>query len=315
MANTKAPNAFVTFILRHLVKLLGFLPLKLRAVLGRMCGSIAALLPLRENKVAALQMDLLVPESGGRANLSAMFAGIGQSVFECFNIEPLLNQHERYVTTRDEQLLKGMLSSGRGILVLASHLSNWDLMAAYLVRRGFKVSAVGKEANNLLLQPVLEQVRTNSKMETIWRSDPSASLKIYKKLRKGEMVGTLLDQDTDVPSTFVPFFGIPAKSPVGMIEIAKRAGARIATYLLVRTGFQHYELRIKEFDSSKSVEEILAGYHLTLEATIREFPSQWMWVHKRWRSRPNQAALRTSEYIRYLEELLREKREKNAGRV
>lgn len=299
-------NALLQSVFLGLVRILGLLPVSLRVIFGRALGTIFYLIPTKERQIAQLQMELCLQREGGSRNLLPMYQGIGQSIAECLNIGAMLKVFERYVKVRDQALINSLRSDNRGVLALSAHLSNWDLLAGAVTKLGFNLSTAGKEARSPTFQKLLVDIRSNSKVDTIWRSDPGASMKIFKKLKKGEMVATLLDQDTDVPSIFSPFFSQSAHTPYGMVEIGKRAGARIAIFLLVRTGFIRYEMRVTELPADSSVEEILRLYNQVLENTIREFPWQWMWVHKRWRTTSTGERLRTAEYINLMREKIKD---------
>ena len=289
--------------IRLTMSVLGALPLSLRILLGRILGSLFSLLPTRDRTVAALQMNYFLPECGARKHLGKMYAGLGQSVFECLNLTPYIQHLERYISCNDEALLEEYLNSKQGILVLSAHTGNWDLLAAYLIKKGLRLTVIGREARQPILQQLLSTIREGYGVETIWRSDTAAAFKIMKKLRRGEVVASLLDQDTDVPSRFIPFFGTPARTPSSIVEMAKRVQARIMPLFIFRTGFCRYHVRLHEIKNTLEVEEILTEFNRLLEQHIREFPSQWVWVHKRWRSVPDGRKLSSREYIAYLIEL------------
>jgi KDO2-lipid IV(A) lauroyltransferase len=166
-----------------------------------------------------------------------------------------------------------------------------------MIHRGIPLTTIGREARNPAGQHILAKMRQGYGIETIWRSDRRAVKRLMECMKERRVVAALIDQDTRVDSLYVPFFGSPAKTPSSLISLGKRARARFVSAFLFRVGFMRYEVFTEEFPDDLSEDELLAMYNARLEALIRRFPGQWVWFHKRWRSRPDGTVLSTRQYL------------------
>ncbi|MFO7768806.1 MAG: lysophospholipid acyltransferase family protein [bacterium] len=183
---------------------------------------------------------------------------------------------------------------GRGIILLTPHLGNWELLTAYLASRGAPVHFLGREPYDERLDPLYEEVRTSHGGSWVRRG--GAFERIQALLNGGEMVILLLDQDTSrVRGTFVEFFGRPAWTPTGPAALARRTGAVMLPGALVRQPDHTYRLQIEppirtvsttdhEYDDWENTRRAT----LAMERLIERYPAQWVWFHRRWRTRPSE---------------------------
>lgn len=183
---------------------------------------------------------------------------------------------------------------GRGIILLAPHLGNWELLTAYLASRGAPVHFVGREPYDDRLDGLYEAVRCTHGGRWIRRG--GAFERIQEVLRAGEMVMILMDQDTRrVRGTFVEFFGEPAWTPTGPAVLTRLTGAAMLPAALLRRRDGNYRLLIEPPVRTVSTgHDVWDDYENTrratrsLEALIERFPAQWVWFHRRWSTRPPQ---------------------------
>lgn len=276
-------------------------PLSVRSALGWYGGYLAGLLPLRERRIAELQLRMVFNPTEARRLTPRVFAHVGRTFMESFNLVPFFATKER-LTCKQWDMINPWKSEARPIVVLTAHTGNWDLLAAYNISEGFKVTTIGREARSPTMQAALKSLREAYGVETIWRSDKLGIKRLMTCLRENRVVAALIDQDTRVDSEFVPFFGIPAKTPSSLIALGKKYNARFVSAFLLRQPDGTYEMFVRELDTSQDTAGMLAQYHAHLEAIIHEYPDQWVWFHKRWRTQPEQKTMSTKEYLRWLAE-------------
>lgn len=295
-----------TASLKLLIRILGALPPDLRSLLGYALGIFLYLIPTQEKAIALKQIQLFIPEENPTKVTRAMFANLGQTLLESLNVPPYLKNIEIRFTLHNQELTHELINSNRPIVALTAHTGNWDLMAAYMVAMGANLSTIGRPARKASLQTVLAELREAYGIRMLWRTGKDGTRDIIKELKNNRVVAALIDQDTRVSSAWVPFFGHPAKSPSGIIALAKRYDAIIATCFNVRIGLNSFELFIDIIDTSLTVEEILTEYNRRLESIVRQNPAQWVWLHKRWRSPNETLTMSTSEYLKFLDARLSE---------
>lgn len=284
------------------VRTVGLIPISVRSAIGGSLGYLVGLLPLREAKIATLQLQVFMPGKDTSSLVPRIFAHVGRSIVESFNLTPLTRAPWSNVTCANWKEVEKWSQDDRPIVALTAHTGNWDLLAAYVIARGLKVSTIGREARNADLQTVLRSMRDAYGIETIWRSDKSGVKRIVGCFKERRVIAALIDQDTRVDSCFVPFFGTPAKTPSALIELGKRYNARFVTAFIVRTKGTHFTIQVQELDSAMPTEALLTEYNQRLEEILRNHPEQWVWFHKRWRSHPIKGTLSSKEYMRWLSE-------------
>jgi KDO2-lipid IV(A) lauroyltransferase len=284
--------------LNKLCAFIGKIPLNLRIRLGRLLGTIVSFFPSRERTIADLQIQsVLGPES--RKNLKKIYANLGQTVLECTNLSPILAS----VDFPGLQVFKTAVENEAGCLALSAHLGNWELLAAKVAASGINLTVIGRESRESTFQALIDNLRNSYGVKTLWRTERKGSNReLVRAFQKGKAIAALIDQDTTVSSIHVPFFGIPCKTPSSIIDLALRKGSSIIAIFIARTSNTHSRIFIKRLPitATTSTFEILSSYNQQLEALIREYPDQWVWFHKRWRTKENGITLSSREYTAQL---------------
>jgi Kdo2-lipid IVA lauroyltransferase/acyltransferase len=285
-----------------LVKLLGKLPLTFRICIGSFFGYLYYLLPTREKRIAELQLKMIFPDKEPNQIIKKMFASIGQNALETLNLFPILTKSKNLIEVNDgwKELVKSS-KNNQAIVALTAHTGNWDLLAAYTVQCGLNLYTAGKEAKSPWMQNMMNYLRTLYGVNTIWRTDKTGFKKIINALNNNAIVAALVDQDTNVRSEFVDFFSYPAHVPSGLIDIGKKKQAKFFAVFIFRSGRHKFNIFAKQINEQLSTKDILLEYHQFLEKNLTQYPEQWVWFHKRWRTLPNGYRMGSREYLSYLE--------------
>jgi KDO2-lipid IV(A) lauroyltransferase len=270
-------------------------------MIGWCLGYIAGLIPSRERRITKRQLQAFLPEVHSWTLIPRVFANAGRTAFESLSLRQITKNHARYIRCEGWQTVDAWVRDDRPIVTLTAHTGNWDLLAAYVIARGIPLTTIGREARNAHAQAVLQWIRNRYGIETIWRSDKAGLKRLIQCLKERRVVAALIDQDTRVESIPVPFFGEPAKTPVSLITLGRRSNARFVSAFLFRTGWFSYTAFVEELPDGPSEADILNAYNQRLEHLIKRFPDQWVWFHKRWRTRVDGHTLSTKEYMMALE--------------
>lgn len=193
-------------------------------------------------------------------------------------------------------IVEEILASGKGFFVLAGHIGNWELGLASLVAKGFHAQTVVKEIKGEFGQMFVDKMRSSHRVGTILRSE-NAGRRILMALKNQEAVGFVLDQNMTVDEgIFVDFFGRKACTMSGLALLSRRAKVPVVPIRFERAADGIHEIWIlppvKSFEELTDRDEYVltmtqACTHI-LELMIRLAPSQWLWMHRRWRTRPPQ---------------------------
>lgn len=297
------PRHFTTYIVTLITACVGRLSLNIRILIGRFLGGLFSYLPTKDRAVAKAQIKAFLPKHL-HPSIRSVYAEVGQTILESFNLEPYLSKYRDHIAFDKRDIMLEWIADSRPLIAFPGHCSNWDLLAACLISKGIPITTTGRTAKAASFQEFLSKFRNNYGVKTIWRSGSGisneATKELIRDLKRKRVVATMLDQDTNVGSTFTNFFGSPASTPSSLVELGLRKNARFITSFIVRTGWSQYEIIIDEIPDGLSADQILNTYNIRLENIIKKFPAQWVWFHKRWRTLQNGNKLSTREYLQML---------------
>lgn len=184
-------------------------------------------------------------------------------------------------------------SHGKGVLVLTGHLGAWELSSFYHSLMGYPMGMVIRRLDNRLLDEFVNGIRCMHGNRVLHKDDFARGL--LKAMHAGDTVGILMDTNMTPPQgVFVDFFGRKACTGSGLARVALKTGASVLPGFLVwEPGEGRYVLhfgRELEFTRTGDAEgDILAATQQcneVLETWIRRYPDQWLWIHRRWKTRP-----------------------------
>ncbi len=258
---------------------------------GRAVGRVGWRLSRRDRRRTLDHVAIAFPDmpDAEREELArASYRHLGMTGTECFHL-----MHRDcaaiadYVDVEGWENVEAVRAAGRPVLIVTGHCGNWELLAAAINCRGLGMAVIARRANDPRLGDPILDLRRRFGTETINRAAPGASRKLLTTLRDGGALGMLIDQDTPVKGVWVPFFGRPAFTPVGAAEIAvKRDAGVVPTFIARQPDGRHRAVFHPALDLPEDHTEATAMMTAAIEAQIREYPEQWVWLHRRWRRQP-----------------------------
>ena len=189
------------------------------------------------------------------------------------------------------ELFAQQRAAGRGAIVLTGHIGNWELGGATIAASGVPIDVVVRLMGNPMFDGFLTGMRHRLGMTVV--RDRDAVRHTARALREGRVMAFLLDQSgLHIASSFVPFFGRPAKTPRGPAVLALRLAVPVFFGVCLRLPDGRYHLHIREVvtertgDTDRDVDAILNEYSRLLEQFVRQAPEQYFWQHRRWKRQP-----------------------------
>jgi KDO2-lipid IV(A) lauroyltransferase len=182
---------------------------------------------------------------------------------------------------------------GNGVLVLTGHLGAWELSSFYHSLAGYPMGMVIRRLDNPLVDRMVNDIRCRHGNRVLHKDDFARGL--IGAMRAGETVGILMDTNMTPPQgLFVPFFDIPACTASGLARVALKTGAAVVPgFLLWEESERQYVLHFfpeialaNTGDTEADTADNTARFTAVLEDAIRQYPSQWLWMHRRWKTRP-----------------------------
>ena len=289
-----------------LLNTLGLIPLNLRRQIGSMLGSCLSFVFLsREKEIIKYQVIRFASELYDSNLPRKIFSHFGRVIFENLNSSAVIKESKFTIISVSNVTLEEIKTLKNGALALTAHLGNWDVLGGFFSSLGVPLHTIGRRARSNITQAILEKIRLDNGITTLWRDDEHSAKEIVSLFKSGKLVAALIDQDTPVRSVFVDFFGTPAKTPNGIVTLANRFNRPIYISFITQEKNYSYSIYVERVSPNLSEQEVLELYHKQLESIIRKYPEQWVWFHKRWRSsNPEQKTLGTREYLNWLKSQL-----------
>ena len=199
------------------------------------------------------------------------------------------------VDVRGEEHVRAALERGRGVLILIAHYGNYDLMGLYAAKRfGYPLTIITKTLRNAELNALWWELRRKAGVKEV--PSHNSYRTCVKVLKKNELVGFMLDQNRPAEQgVFVEFFGRTASTTPGLAFMSAQTGAPVVPVFMHRTPEGRHQLEaLPALEPPPDREEATirahtAVYTKIIEDEIRLHPEQWLWWHKRWKSRPAEA--------------------------
>ncbi|MDQ3697224.1 MAG: lysophospholipid acyltransferase family protein [Gemmatimonadota bacterium] len=202
------------------------------------------------------------------------------------------------------ELVQEAMAARRGLFIVAGHLGNWELAGSYLVARAIPVDAVVRRMSNPLFDAYLNATRLRSGITVVY--DEEAVRRTARSVQAGRAVAFLVDQGVkNLASTYVPFFGRPAKTPRGPAVFALRWKVPVLFGAALRQPDGRYWLSFERVpvddtgDLERDVDRVVAGYTEVLERWVRKAPEQYFWHHRRWKRQPDDTPVGLRDPVRF----------------
>ncbi len=274
------------------------LPLPVLRALGRAVGTIAFRFAGKDRARARTHLELAFSERGlaWREHLlhsSSRHLGtlLGEVAWLWSAPAPAILARTEFVAAEN---LTGALARDRGALLVTGHCGNWEWLNLGLGARGVPMTVAAREVYDPRLDEVARRLRGRFGGATALRGK-GAGTKLVQALRRGRVVGLLIDQDIDAPGVYVEFLGHPAWTPSGAALLALRTGCPVVTGFAARLPDGTMRLAFDPpieprpgGDEEEEIARLTALFTSRIERQVRAYPEQWVWMHRRWRHQPGE---------------------------
>ncbi len=206
-----------------------------------------------------------------------LYYGFGRQIIDNVEIEGISNYHKAK-------------SKNKGILFITGHCGNWELLAIAFSAKVAGIATVARVQNNPYLNKLLERARTKYGNKVIYKKGALRSMLF--ELRNNRAVGILMDQSVFRSEGFsIDFLGTPALTTKMPALIARKTGAAVLPAFIHRSGNKHTikiypEVSLSDIeDPEMAIMEDTKTFSSYIEQFIKQYPSEWLWIHRRWKRR------------------------------
>jgi KDO2-lipid IV(A) lauroyltransferase len=288
---SKVRNALEYAAALCVLKSLEWAPRPVAEVLARCYAKLLDLAVPRLRRVAMCNLALAMPEKS-HAEHKRIAGGVFRSIARLlvfFAKMPKIAREDiaGWIRWEGYEHVEAALQCGHGVLFATAHLGNWELSAFAYAFLASPMHVVVRPLDNPAIDRLVAHHRALSGNRIIEKRE--AARAILVALRANQAVGVLADQNSSLDQgIFVDFFRTPACAGTGLAKIAAHSGAAVIPgFALWSNEERRYVLRFyPPIEITGSAEADTRRFHGQLEAVIREYPDQWLWIHRRWKTRP-----------------------------
>ncbi|MDD4203181.1 MAG: lysophospholipid acyltransferase family protein [Candidatus Omnitrophica bacterium] len=293
----KAKRYYLYGLLKIFYFLTSLLPIRVISYIGVLCGRIGFYLSTKQRHITIEHLKRSFPEKSSKE-----IYVIAKKVFE--NIVRSFAEFSQAwkITTKNKELwfidngmdkVKACLKQGKGCIILIGHLGNWEFFGQYFPLMGVKASTIVKDMYFYKYNIWLSQLRKIKGLGLIDRREKPRQL--LKLLKSNIALGILADQDIEsIEGIFVDFFKKKAYTPIAPVKLAMVTGAPIVPCFMVRVGKRYrfiaedpiFIIDEKGKEKQESIRKYTEKWSAIFEQYITKYPEQWVWMHRRWKTRP-----------------------------
>ncbi len=272
-------------------------PLKISMSIGKNIGNaIGSLIP-KLKKTGRRNLEIALPELSADEKeniLRGTFKSLGRhlgfvSHFRKFEREDI----HRLVEVIGKEHFDKAHATGRGILFFTGHFGSWEVFNLLPPAFGYEMNILVRRIDNPLVENFVENFRTRFGSVTLDKT--KSARQMFRVLENGELLGILADLNAqEKEGVFVDFFGIPASTTISIAKLALKTNAIVLPAFAVwNEAKQKYVVHLEPpiaYERTENAEEdiktLTQNITNLVEKYVRQFPEQWLWIHKRWNTRP-----------------------------
>ena len=284
-------------IARSLLAIFGWLPLPAALLLGSVLGRGSYYFSSRLRRTGLRNLELAFPELDQKERRRLL-----RGCFE--NLGRLLGIFSQFATA-DPRTLQSMIeceglehidaarARGRGVILFTGHVGAWELSSFALSLFGYPLSFLVRRIDNPKIETLVDAQRERLGNRTIDKR--SAAREMLQIMQSGGTLGILVDLNTlDREGIFVDFFGVPASTTFMLAKLALRTDAAVLpVFAPWDPKRRRFLLKIDEplsveqsGNNEDDVRRLTQQFTGVVEKYVRRYPDQWLWIHRRWKTRP-----------------------------
>lgn len=298
----KIKNDIIYYLIRGLLAVFDLLPRNIALMLGRFFGELAAIIDMNERRLAETNLRNVYGDKWSDLKIKL----VARECFVKFGLnaaDVILSRRwtgkelGEFIDVEGYEHFEDAYAEGKGVVGLTGHIGNFELFAAwYSAARNIPLSVIGRELYDKRLDDLIVENRRRFGLENIPSNAPAK--KLLSVLKDGKMIGVLLDLDSSkVSGYFAPFFGRPANTAAGPVVLARKTGSPVVPMAMFRRPDDRYLVKVlpafkinNTDDKEADIVDGLTRCNKALEDLINFDPSQWIWIHNRWKSKPGDSS-------------------------
>lgn len=289
----------VYLLIRAMIFISALVPRKMWLLVCGALGSLSYYFASKSRKLTIKHLTMAYEKEKSPAEIKHLAKQVffmmgknGGDILRAVNIKDF-EAFDKFRISNNHHYAEEAYRKGKGIIFLTAHLGAFEFTATEMSYRGYQPHIIGAPMKDERLNNLLWEQRIKFGATIVERGKDT--FRLIKALKRGGTTGILIDQDTRVKSVFVNFFGIPCATPVGAAVLALKTGAAVVPIFshLNEHGKQEINFypEVEITRTGNEEQDILENTQRlsnVIEAEIRKYPEQWLWLHERWKTKPGE---------------------------
>jgi len=285
------------YAVRALIGAIGLFPLKTSMNLGESAGKFIGSLIPKLKKTGRRNLEIALPqlsEPEKERILNGTFESLGRQLGLVSHFGEFTPERVREtIELVGKENFDEAYAKGNGVLFFTGHFGSWEIFFLLPYAFGYGMNMVVRRVDNPLVENFVDNLRTHLGCKTLDKKQSARSM--FRVLRKGELLGIMADLNAqEREGVFVDFFGTPASTTTGIAKLALSTNAAVLPAFAVwNEAKQKYVVHLepalkyeKTDDADEDVKTLTQKMTNVVEDYVRRYPEQWLWIHKRWNTRP-----------------------------
>lgn len=275
--------------------IIAILPLRVGLFFANLAGKAGFAILRRERRKTLANLREAFPEKTNaeiERIAKGVFSNLCKNAVEWVNTYKLNKKNiDKWVKSEGFEKVKSAFSKGKGVIILTSHFGNWELLGICFLLKGYPGTVIVRRIYFDRYDEFINKVRTSKGIGIIYRDE--SPKKVLRLLKQNKAVGILADQDMDsVDGVFVDFFGKPAYTPKAPVALALASGASIIPCFMIRERNRHRLIitdpirLVEKSNKEETIKFNTQQWSHVVESYIRRYPEDWVWMHRRWKTKP-----------------------------
>lgn len=291
----KTRRYYIYYLLKAGMFLLGTLPRRAALVLASILGKISFRTLKKYGDIAVRNLSEVLGYDKGKSHETAerVFVNLAKNGADWIKLTMCSKKYFNSLISEVEGVehMEDALKKGKGLIFLGSHFGNWELLPMYFYSKGYKGAVMARRIYFHKYDKFIMRLRRKFGANMVYRD--SSPKELLKMLKRGEILGMIADQDMDsVEGVFVDFLGKKAYTPVAPVKLSMATGAPLMPGFIVRKEDETYKIILEKpivltgsADKEKDILKYTQLWSKIMEKYVREYPEQWVWIHRRWKTK------------------------------
>jgi KDO2-lipid IV(A) lauroyltransferase len=296
-ARKKIKNDFIYYLILAVIQIVRKIPRRLIIPLMGSLGILCYYIIGKHRRKTIRQLSSIFGKDWSEAKVKstarAVFRNLGRNAADVIRFKTLDNDRffRDHVKCRGWKYFEAAHRKGKGVVCLSCHIGAFELQHHFMAWKGYPVCVIGTPLYDPRLNRLLIDSRSGNNISYVERGKDSGRA-IIRYLRQGNLFGVLIDQDTKVEGVFAPFLGQEAYTPSTPVKLSMKTGAPIVPFAIRMDHTCNHTITIgREIElvdthhPDQDLVENVSRCNQVISNWIRETPEQWVWMHRRWKTK------------------------------